>query len=92
MLGVETSEFAIPLGQSRNWGPAAALAAAEAGDAAVYAQCVNSRPEGTIARTFITRIDRPMLFRAALAGATTTGRNGIDLIRVNLRLANRVRL
>jgi peptidoglycan/xylan/chitin deacetylase (PgdA/CDA1 family) len=68
-LGVETSEFAIPLGQSGNWGPAPALAAAEAGYSAVYAQCVNSRPEGTIARTFITRIDRPMLFRAALAGA-----------------------
>jgi peptidoglycan/xylan/chitin deacetylase (PgdA/CDA1 family) len=69
VLGIETREFAIPLGQSGNWGPAAALAAAEAGYTSVYAQCVNSRPEGTIARTFITRIDRPMLFRAALAGA-----------------------
>ncbi len=69
VLGVETSEFAIPMGQARNWNPAAALAAAEAGYTTVYAQCVNSRPEGTIARTFITRIDRPVLFRAALAGA-----------------------
>ena len=69
VLGLETREFAIPLGQSGNWGPAAALAAAEAGYTSVYAQCVNPRPEGTIARTFITRIDRPMLFRAALAGA-----------------------
>ena len=69
VLGVETSEFAIPLGQSRNWTPVAGLAAAEAGYRTVYAQCVSTRPEGTIARTFITRIDRPMLFRAALAGA-----------------------
>jgi peptidoglycan/xylan/chitin deacetylase (PgdA/CDA1 family) len=69
VLGVETSEFAIPLGQSRNWSPVAGLAAAEAGYTTVYAQCVSARPEGTIARTFITRIDRPVLFRAALAGA-----------------------
>ncbi len=69
VLGVETSEFAIPLGQSRNWSPAAGLAAAEAGYTKVYAQCVGTRPEGTIARTFVTRIDRPVLFRAALAGA-----------------------
>ena len=69
VLGIETSEFAIPLGQSRNWIPEAGLAAAEVGYTTVYAQCVNTRPEGTIARTFITRIDRPMLFRAALVGA-----------------------
>ena len=69
VLGVETSEFALPMGQSRNWSPAAGLAAAEADYTTLYAQCVNSRPEGTIARTFITRIDRPVLFRAALAGA-----------------------
>jgi peptidoglycan/xylan/chitin deacetylase (PgdA/CDA1 family) len=69
VLGVETDEFAIPLGQSSNWTEAAGLAAAEAGYTTVYAQCVNTRPKGTIGRTFITRIDRPMLFRAALAGA-----------------------
>jgi peptidoglycan/xylan/chitin deacetylase (PgdA/CDA1 family) len=69
MLGVETDEFAIPLGQSRNWTQAAGRVAAEAGYTTVYAQSVNTRPEGTVARTFITRIDRPMLFRAALAGA-----------------------
>ncbi len=69
VLGVETSEFAIPLGQSRNWTREAGLAAAEAGYTTVYAQCVSTRPEETIARTFITRIDRPVLFRAALVGA-----------------------
>jgi peptidoglycan/xylan/chitin deacetylase (PgdA/CDA1 family) len=68
MLDEETDEFAIPLGQSRNWTPAASGAAAQAGYTTVYAQSVNTRPEGTVARTFITRIDRPMLFRAALAG------------------------
>jgi peptidoglycan/xylan/chitin deacetylase (PgdA/CDA1 family) len=69
MLGIETDEFAIPLGQSGNWTAAAAAAAAEAGYTKVYAQSVNARPEETIPRNFITRIDRPMLFRAALAGA-----------------------
>jgi peptidoglycan/xylan/chitin deacetylase (PgdA/CDA1 family) len=69
MLDIETDEFAIPLGQSRNWSQAAGVAAAEAGYTTVYAQAINTRPEGTVARTFITRIDRPMLFRAALAGA-----------------------
>ncbi len=69
LLGIETDEFAIPLGQSGNWPQAASLAAREAGYTTVYAQSVDRRPEGTIARTFITRIDRPVLFRAALAGA-----------------------
>lgn len=68
VLDVETDEFAIPLGQSGNWTQATGRAAAEAGYTTVYAQCVNTRPEGTVPRTFITRIDRPMLFRAALAG------------------------
>jgi peptidoglycan/xylan/chitin deacetylase (PgdA/CDA1 family) len=69
VLGVETDEFAIPYGQSANWTAAAGRAAAEAGYRKVYAQCVDSRPAGTIPRTFITRIDSPVLFRAALAGA-----------------------
>jgi peptidoglycan/xylan/chitin deacetylase (PgdA/CDA1 family) len=69
MLDIETDEFAIPLGQSRNWTEAAGQAAIGAGYRTVYAQAVNTRPAGTIQRTFITRIDRPMLFRAALAGA-----------------------
>lgn len=69
MVGVETAEFAIPYGQSRNWSLPASKAAAEAGYTTVYAQCVDTRPSGTVPRTFITRIDRPLLFRAALAGA-----------------------
>lgn len=69
MLGGEPAEFAIPYGQSANWTTAAADAAAGAGYTTVYAQAVTTRPERTVPRTFITRIDRPALFRAALAGA-----------------------
>jgi peptidoglycan/xylan/chitin deacetylase (PgdA/CDA1 family) len=68
-MGVDTDEFAIPFGQSANWTAAARAAAAEVGYTKVYAQAVHTRPEGTIPRTFITRIDRPAVFRAALAGA-----------------------
>jgi peptidoglycan/xylan/chitin deacetylase (PgdA/CDA1 family) len=69
MLDVEVREFAIPFGQSQNWTAAAGRAATEAGYTTVYAQSVNNRPVGTVPRTFITRIDRPKIFRAALAGA-----------------------
>jgi peptidoglycan/xylan/chitin deacetylase (PgdA/CDA1 family) len=69
VLGIETGEFAIPYGQSANWTPSATRAAAEAGYTTVYAQCVATRPAGTVPRTFVTRIDRPALFRAALSGA-----------------------
>jgi peptidoglycan/xylan/chitin deacetylase (PgdA/CDA1 family) len=68
MLDIESDEFAVPFGQSRNWPAYAARAAAEAGYTTVYAQAVNTRPAGTVPRTFITRVDRPRLFRAALAG------------------------
>jgi peptidoglycan/xylan/chitin deacetylase (PgdA/CDA1 family) len=69
MTGVDSDEFALPFGQSRNWTEAAARAAADAGYRTLYAQAVTTRPAGTVARTFITRIDRPTVFRAALAGA-----------------------
>jgi peptidoglycan/xylan/chitin deacetylase (PgdA/CDA1 family) len=69
MLDVEVREFAIPFGQSQNWTSAAGRAAAEAGYTTVYAQAVHTRPTGTVPRTFITRIDKPKIFRAALAGA-----------------------
>ncbi len=69
MTGVDTDEFALPFGQSGNWSEVARRAAAGAGYRTLYAQAVNTRPAGTVPRTFITRVDRPMLFRAALAGA-----------------------
>ena len=67
-LGVTVDEFAIPFGQSRNWSDAARAAAAEV-YGTVYAQSVETRPAGTVARTFVTRIDNPRLFRSALAGS-----------------------
>ncbi|WP_170183677.1 polysaccharide deacetylase family protein [Pseudonocardia hydrocarbonoxydans] len=68
VLGEDVDEFAIPFGQSANWTPVAQQAAADAGYSRVYAQSVRTRPAGTVPRTFITGIDRPLLFRAALAG------------------------
>lgn len=68
-LGLDVREFAIPFGQSRNWTAAAGAAALQVGYTTVYAQSVDPRPAGTVPRTFITRIDRPTIFRAALAGA-----------------------
>lgn len=68
VLGLTVEEFAIPFGQSRNWSDAARAAAADVGYTTVYAQSVETRPAGTVPRTFITRIDTPRLFRAALAG------------------------
>lgn len=67
-LGVTVDEFAIPFGQSRNWSAAARVAAADV-YGTVYAQSVETRPAGTVPRTFITRIDTPRLFRSALAGS-----------------------
>jgi hypothetical protein len=68
-MGLDVREFVIPFGQARNWTAAAGAAAAEAGYTTLYAQSVDTRPDGTVPRTFITRIDRPKIFRAALAGA-----------------------
>lgn len=67
-LGVDVEEFAIPFGQSRNWSEEAGAAARSVGYTTVYAQAVATRPAGTVARTFVTRIDSPRVFRAALAG------------------------
>ncbi len=69
MAGVEADEFAIPFGQARHWGETAHRLAAEVGYSTVYAHTVNNRYAGTVARTYITRVDRPRQFRAALAGA-----------------------
>lgn len=68
MLGIPADSFAIPLGQSGNWTPATMKAARDAGYTTVYAQAEETRPAGTIARTFITRFDGDRIFRAALKG------------------------
>lgn len=68
-LGISPTTFAIPLGQSENWPASASSAARQAGYSTVYAQAEDTRPAGTIARTFVTRWDGDRIFRAALGGA-----------------------
>lgn len=68
-LGFRPRSFAIPLGQSANWTDAATTAAHDAGYELIYAQAEATRPRGTIPRTFITKFDRPGVFKAALGGA-----------------------
>lgn len=68
-LGFAPDLFAIPFGQSNNWNAAADAAAREAGYATIYAQAEETRPPGTVARTFITHFDDDRLFKAALRGA-----------------------
>ena len=68
-LGLRPSSFAIPFGQSKNWRTPMQAAAEAAGYTLVYAQAGDTRPAGTVARTFVTRFDGRRLFRAALGGA-----------------------
>jgi peptidoglycan/xylan/chitin deacetylase (PgdA/CDA1 family) len=68
-LGINPDCFAIPFGQSRNWTAAAHEAAGEAGYRYVYAQAENTRPPGTIPRTFVTWMDDDRIFTALLNGA-----------------------
>ena len=68
-IGVDVTEFAIPMGRSVNWTPTAGEAARSAGYAVVYAQSEELRPAGTVPRTFISSFDGDRLFRAALGGA-----------------------
>ncbi len=68
-LGIETDSFAIPFGQRRNWNELAMASAKAVGYEHIFAQSVDRRPAGTVARTFITKFDRETLFRSALSGA-----------------------
>ncbi|MDP4005839.1 polysaccharide deacetylase family protein [Methylobacterium sp. NEAU K] len=68
-LGIRPDSFAIPLGQSANWTPAAARAAERAGYRIVYAQAVETRPGGTVGRSFVTYFDNDLVFGALLGGA-----------------------
>ena len=67
-MGITTTSFAIPFGQSMNWPAMAARAAREVGYATVYAQAEETRPEGTVARTFVTGFDADRIFRSLLGG------------------------
>ncbi len=68
-LGFTPEIFAIPFGQSRNWNEASDKAAREAGFSTIYAQAEETRPPGTIPRTFVTRFDDDRIFKALLRGA-----------------------
>lgn len=68
-LGFVPDIFAIPFGQSKNWNETADKAAREAGFTVIYAQAEETRPPGTVARTFVTRFDNDHIFKASLRGA-----------------------
>jgi peptidoglycan/xylan/chitin deacetylase (PgdA/CDA1 family) len=68
-LGFAPDAFAIPYGQSMNWPAACAQSAREAGYQQIYAQAEDTRPKGTVARTFVTKYDSDRIFRALLAGS-----------------------
>jgi peptidoglycan/xylan/chitin deacetylase (PgdA/CDA1 family) len=68
-LGIDTRTFAIPFGQSLNWPAHASRAAVAAGYEVIYAQAEETRPPGTVARTFVTRYDGDRIFKSLLRGA-----------------------
>lgn len=68
-LGFAPTTFAIPYGQSMNWTALAGEIARDAGYKLIYAQAEETRPAGTIARTFVTRFDSNRIFKALLTGA-----------------------
>jgi peptidoglycan/xylan/chitin deacetylase (PgdA/CDA1 family) len=68
-LGFAPDVMAIPFGQSANWSEVADRVAREAGFTTIYAQAEETRPPGTIARTFVTRFDDDRIFKALLRGA-----------------------
>ncbi len=67
--GIDVDEFSIPFGLAKNWSTVAGEAAREAGYTRVYAQADELRLPDTEPRTFITNVDRQLIFRAALDGA-----------------------
>jgi peptidoglycan/xylan/chitin deacetylase (PgdA/CDA1 family) len=68
-LGLSVDAFAIPFGQSKNWTSFAHQAARRAGYKLIYSQAENTRPQGTIPRTFVTSMDNDRIFKALLGGA-----------------------
>jgi peptidoglycan/xylan/chitin deacetylase (PgdA/CDA1 family) len=68
-IGLSPVTFAIPYGQSMNWPHTASEIARAAGYDIIYAQAEDTRPSGTIPRTFVTRFDDDRIFSALLRGA-----------------------
>lgn len=67
-LGFSPASFAIPFGLAANWPAQAQTWAREAGYELIYAQAEETRAEGTIGRSFVTRFDDDRAFAALLAG------------------------
>lgn len=67
-LGFFPKTLAIPLGQSMNWKPEADRVARELGYETIYAQAEETRPPGTIPRTFVSCFDNDRIFKALLKG------------------------
>jgi peptidoglycan/xylan/chitin deacetylase (PgdA/CDA1 family) len=67
-LGFAPKTFAIPMGQSTNWKEIAGKAAREAGYEVIFAQAEETRPQGTVARTFVTKFDGDRIFKSLLKG------------------------
>jgi peptidoglycan/xylan/chitin deacetylase (PgdA/CDA1 family) len=67
-LGFAPETFAIPLGQSMNWRAESEKAARDAGYSVIYAQAEETRPPGTVARTFVTKFDGDRIFKSLLKG------------------------
>jgi len=68
-VGFSVSTFAIPFGQSGNWTSVAAAEARAAGYTTIFAQAEETRPQDTVARTFVTKYDDARIFKALLGGA-----------------------
>jgi len=68
-LNLPVDCFAIPFGQSKNWTAFAHGAARQAGYSLIYSQAENTRPPGTISRTFVSSMDDDRIFGALLEGA-----------------------
>ncbi len=67
-LGYAPPTFAIPLGQSMNWKEMSMKAAKDAGYDVIYAQAEETRPGGTVPRTFISKFDGDRIFNSLLQG------------------------
>ncbi|WP_340692006.1 polysaccharide deacetylase family protein [Hyphomonas sp.] len=67
-LGFAPDTFAIPFGQSGNWTDDARRLARDAGYSTIYAQAEETRPQDTVARTFVTKYDGDFIFDALLKG------------------------
>ena len=67
-IGIAPDTFAIPFGQSKDWTDDSDEIAREVGYKTIYAQAEETRYEGTVPRTFVTKFDSDYIYRAILNG------------------------